>query len=203
MRTSLLCLALIGVSVGMDLAPTSEDLHKMYGESSNVSPGRNGTPDSETFFLSPNIKLVAQYGTDRQACILNLAPEPSAYPESERHHELLMSKTKISEILEQVTPADKRGKVLPGVSGIFCAGSVGVWFQDYENVYVHHDIRCIEGTDSEKRVRVWFKRQTCPKPDWYPSKSPAVPVTGNLGTGPTLAILLDAYVATRLALDLN
>ena len=183
MRTCLLCLlvSVTGVSVGTRFAPTSEDLRKMYGKPSNVAPGRNGTPDSETFVLVEHIMLAAQYGADGQACILALEPSSITGPESERNHELLMSNTSTSEIMEQVAPTDKRGKVLPG-SAIICAGYPGFATEDYENVYIHRDIRCTVTKGpasaivlSDKRVRVWFKRTVCPKPDWYPSKSPSPP----------------------------
>lgn len=36
----------------------------MYGSSTNVAPRRDGTPDSEVFLLSSNIKLSVQYGSD-------------------------------------------------------------------------------------------------------------------------------------------
>jgi hypothetical protein len=174
MRISLLSLVLafVGVWVVLGLAPTSEDFHKLYGQSSNVIAGSNGSPVSESFILYTNIRLVAQYGSDRQACFLDLEPEPSVYPASERDHELLMSNNRISDILEQAIPSDKRGRPLPGGEAMFCAGSLGVRFQDYENVYIQHAVRCMQGSDSEGHVRVWFKRSTCPKPDWYPRKSP-------------------------------
>ena len=69
--------------------------------------------------------------------------------------EQLMSSTRISEILERVAPADKRGeKPRDGSSGVSCAGSIGVWFENYANVYIRHDIRCGEDPNLEKQVRV-------------------------------------------------
>jgi hypothetical protein len=136
----------------------------MYGASTNVVQRRDGTPNSESFLLSPNIKLPVQYGSDKQACIMTL--EPDASQEREEHGEQVMSSTRISAILEQVAPADKRGeKPRDGSSGIDCAGSIGVWFENYANVYIRHDIRCGEGPNSEKRVRVNFKRGVCPMMD--------------------------------------
>jgi hypothetical protein len=160
--------ALLAVLVGSSLAPTSEDLHKMF-DASTTSPRRDGTPHSrESFILSPNIELTVQYGADRQACILTLEPEEvsPAGPESEQHHEQLMTYGRISEILEQVAPADKRGEKLDAPSGAFCAGSNGVLSQNYTNVYIRHDTLCGEGPYSEKRVRLNFKRGICPKFDY-------------------------------------
>jgi hypothetical protein len=137
----------------------------MYGASTNVVPRRDGTPNSESFLLSPDIKLTVQYGSDKQACIMTLEPEASHQREEHGEHgEQVMSSTRISEILEQVAPADKRGeKPRDGSSGIDCAGSIGIWFENYANVYIRHDIRCAEDPNSEKRVRVNFKREVCPK----------------------------------------
>jgi hypothetical protein len=160
MRVLVCCLFVLVTTT--TLAPTSEDLRQMYGASTNVVQRRDGTPNSESFLLSPNIKLPVQYGSDKQACIMTL--EPDASQEREEHREQVMSSTRISAILEQVAPADKRGeKPRDGSSGIDCAGSIGVWFENYANVYIRHDIRCGEGPNSEKRVRVNFKRGVCPK----------------------------------------
>jgi hypothetical protein len=160
MRVLFCCLLVLVATT--TLAPTSEDLRQTYGASTNVVLRRDGTPNSESFLLSPNIKLTVQYGSDMQACLLTLEPEAPQQPEE--HGEQLMSSTRISEILEQVAPADKRGeKPRDGSSGISCAGSVGVWFENYANVYIRHDIRCGDDPNSEKRVRVNFKREACPK----------------------------------------
>jgi hypothetical protein len=135
----------------------------MYGTSTDVVLRRDGTPNSESFLLSPNIKLTVQYGSDKQACLMTLDP-PGAPQLPEEHGEQLMSSTRISEILEQVAPADKRGeKPRDGSSRITCSGSIGVWFDNYANVYIRHDIRCGEDPNSEERVRVNFKREVCPK----------------------------------------
>jgi hypothetical protein len=158
MRVLLCCLLVLVTTI--TLAPTSEDLRQMYGASINVVPRSDGTPNSESFLLSPSIKLTAQYGSDRQACVMTL--EPVAPQQPEEHGEQLMSSTRISEILEQVAPADKRGEKPIYGSRISCAGSIGVWFENYANVYIRHDIRCGEDSISEKRVRVNFKREVCP-----------------------------------------
>jgi hypothetical protein len=85
-------------------------------------------------------------------------------PHHQKDAEQLMSSVRISEILEQVAPADKRGeKSRDGSSGVSCAGSIGIWFENYANVYIRHDIRCEEGLIPEKRVRANFKREVCPK----------------------------------------
>src|SRR6266481_6047636 len=161
MRGFLCCLLVVATTT--TLAPTSEDLRRMYGASTNVAMRSDGTPNSESFLLSPNIKLTVLYGSDKQACIMTLEPGPSS-ADHQKDGEQLMSATRISEILEQVAPADKRGeKARDGSSGVTCAGSIGVWFENYANVYIRHDIRCEEGLNAERRVRVNFKREICPK----------------------------------------
>lgn len=162
MRVLLYCL--LAVAATTTLAPTSEDLRRMYGPSTDVAMRRDGTPNSESFLLPPNIKLAAQYGPDKQACTLTLEPGPPS-GDHQKDGEQLMSSVRISEILEQVAPADKRGeKPRDWSSRIDCVGSVGIWVDNYANVYIRHDIRCEEeGLSPEKRVRVSFKREVCPK----------------------------------------
>ena len=160
MRVFLCCLLAVATTT---LAPTSEDLRRMYGASTDVVMRGDGTPNSESFLLSPNIELGAQYGSDRQACTLILEPGPPS-ADHQKDGEQFMSSVRIPEILEQVAPADKRGeKPRDGSSGVDCAGSVGIWFENYANVYIRHDIRCEEGLIPEERVRVSFKREVCPK----------------------------------------
>src|SRR5437773_7563534 len=120
MRVLLCCL--LAVATTTTLAPTSEDLRRMYGASTDVAVRSDGTPNSESFLLSPNIKLTAQYGSDRQACVMTL--EPVAPQQPEEHGEQLMSSTRISEILEHVAPADKRREKPIYGSRISCAGSI-------------------------------------------------------------------------------
>jgi len=148
-------------------APTSTKT-SCLGTSHQLStgiPGSDGTLNSESFLLSPNIKLTAQYGSDKQACTLTLEPGPPS-AEHQKDGEQLTSSITVSKILEQVAPADKRGeKLRDGTSRIDCAGSIGVWLDNYANVYIRHDIRCEEGLGPEKRVSVSFKREVCPKSD--------------------------------------
>jgi len=161
MRVLLCCLLTVATTI--TLGPTSEDLRRMYGASTDVAMRSDGTPNSESFLLSPNIKLSAQYGSDKQACTLTLEPGPPS-ADHQKDGEQLMSSVRISEILEQVAPANKRGeKPRDGSSRVSCAGSIGIWFDNYANVYIEHDIRCEEGPIREKRVRVSFKREVCPK----------------------------------------
>lgn len=143
------------------LAPSSADLHKLYGNPVIEWRNRDGNPDSESFILRPSIRLTVLYGTDHHACLITLEPAQPLNHEDQYHY---MTSERVSEILEEVAPADKRGeKIINGPAGVFCAGSSGVSFQNYANVYIRHDIRCGEGPNSEKQVRVNFKREVCPK----------------------------------------
>jgi hypothetical protein len=161
MRVLLCCL--LAVAMATTLAPTSEDLRTMYGAPTDTATRSDGTPNSESFLLPPNIKLTAQYGSDKQACTLTLEPGPPS-ADHQKDGEQLMSSVRIAEILEQVAPANKRGeKSRDGSSGVFCAGSIGIWSENYANVYIRHDIRCEVGLSPEERVRVNFKREVCPK----------------------------------------
>src|SRR5215472_4112858 len=116
-----------GCATTITLGPTSEDLRRMYGASTDVAMRSDGTPNSESFLLSPNIKLSAQYGSDEQACTLTLEPWPPS-ADHQKDGQQFMSSVRILEILEQVAPADKRGEQPLYGSRVTCAGSIGIWF---------------------------------------------------------------------------
>jgi hypothetical protein len=140
------------------LAPDSEALHKLYGKSNLVSPNREGTPDSESFHLRGDIQLTVLYGSDHHACLVKLEPERPLHPERPYHE---MSSGPVSEILEEIAPSAKRGKLNGG--GTFCAGSPGVHTDDYDYVLITRHLRCGED-NTESNATMNFKRDACPKP---------------------------------------
>ena len=99
------------------LAPDSEALHKLYGKSDLVSPNREGTPDSESFHLRDDIHMTVMYGLDHHACFIELTPEQPLYAQRPYHE---MSSERVTEILEEIAPSAKRGKLNGG--GTTCAG---------------------------------------------------------------------------------
>jgi hypothetical protein len=98
-------------------APDSEALHKLYGKSDLVSPNREGTPDSESFHLRDDIHMTVMYGSDHHACFIELTPEQPLYAQRPYHE---MSSERVTEILEEIAPSAKRGKLNGG--GTTCAG---------------------------------------------------------------------------------
>ena len=148
----------LAVAVEPILAPDSEALHKLYGKSDFVSPNREGTPDSESFHLRDGIHMTVMYGSDHHACFVELTPEQPLYPQR-RNHE--MSSETVTEILEEIAPSAKRGKVNAGSTT--CGGSPGFGIYDYEYLRITRLLRCGED-NSESNTKVYFKRDTCPKP---------------------------------------
>jgi hypothetical protein len=84
----------VAVASGI-LAPTSQDLHKRYGEA-----------DSECLMARPGIGLTVEYGSDHSACrILIEPPHPRFHPEESP----LMSSDTVTDILEEIAPVKMRG----------------------------------------------------------------------------------------------
>ena len=85
------------------LSQSSQDFHNRYGE-----------PDRERFAARPGISLTLDYGFDHLACnALIEPPQPLIYRENDA---LLMSPEAVTEILEEVAPANMRGKETGKVS---------------------------------------------------------------------------------------
>jgi hypothetical protein len=140
------------------LVPDSEALHKLYGKSDLVSPNREGTPDSESFHLRNDIHMTVMYGSDHHACFIELTPEQPLRPQRPYHE---MSWERVTEILEEIAPSAKRGKLNGGFT--VCAGSPGIGDYDYEYLRITRRLRCGED-DSESNTKMYFKRDVCPKP---------------------------------------
>ncbi|MGB2663264.1 MAG: hypothetical protein WAK48_04620 [Candidatus Acidiferrum sp.] len=102
--------------------------------------------------------MTVMYGSDRHTCFIELTPEQPLYPER-RYHE--MSSERVSEILEEIAPSAKRGKLNGG--GTFCGGSPGIGDYDYEYLRITRRLRCGED-NSESNTKMYFKRDVCPKP---------------------------------------
>jgi hypothetical protein len=161
MRTLIGCL-LLGCSFAFAaealLVPDSEALHKLYGKSDLVSPNREGTPDSESFHLRNDIHMTVMYGSDHRACFIELTPEQPLRPQRPYHE---MSWERVTEILEEIAPSAKRGKLNGGFT--VCAGSPGIGDYDYEYLRITRRLRCGED-NSESNTKMYFKRDVCPKP---------------------------------------
>ena len=153
---------LLGISIIAStegaLAPDSGALHKLYGDSVLVSLNRTGNPDSESFILPGDIHLTVMYGSDHYACSVKLEP---ALPSNDQRKYHQMSSKRVTEILEEIAPFTRRGKLLGG--GTVCGGSPGIGMEEYESVSIRRLLRCGE-SDSEAKATMNFKREVCPKP---------------------------------------
>jgi hypothetical protein len=77
MRVLVICL-LLCVGVGdVALAPTSEQLLKLYGAPTKGLLNKDGYPDSQSFTVPPKINLSVLYGPDHYACRITFEPAES------------------------------------------------------------------------------------------------------------------------------
>lgn len=134
------------------LTPSSQEFHSRYGE-----------PDLERFIARPGIGLTIQYGSDNLACqVLIEAPQPLIYTENDAP---LMSSEAVTEILEEVAPANMRGKETDKT--ITMSGCNEFQIVEYENVSISitrstHNCLPLK-PQREMRATLVFKRDICRK----------------------------------------
>ena len=131
--------------------PAEEGLHKLYGK-----------PIMERFAVRSGITLTVEYGPDRIACQLLIAPEQAlielqaAIPP--------MSSKGVSDLLQEVLPAATRGKQID--SNTVEVQSFTVLKTYYENVSIRRfcsSPSCVSPSEKQDlRTLVVFKRPTCP-----------------------------------------
>ena len=142
------CLLIVAGSVL--LTPSSSELHSRYG-----------VPDLERFIARPGIGLTIQYGSDHLACqVLIAPPQPLIYTESDVP---LMSSEAVTEILEEVAPANLRGNETDRI--ITMSGCNEFQIVEYENVSITRSTHnCLPlKAQREMRATLGFKRDVCPK----------------------------------------
>jgi len=146
MRYILSCL--FAGAVGL-LTSQSSALHSRFRE-----------PTAETFNVGPGISLAVQYGSDRLVCQALVAPpQPLLHGEEEVPN---MSSEEVSKIVEEIAPAEVRGKELSRI--ITNGGCNQFTIVEYENVVVtrsSHNCLPLQ-PDREMRATVSFKRIACP-----------------------------------------
>jgi hypothetical protein len=75
-----------------------------------------------------------------------------------------MSTAAVTELIEQITPAAMRGKLIG--SGVFQASCGAIETDDYENVRISRGVAvCEPKGDESGSVSISFKRDVCPKSD--------------------------------------
>ena len=78
-------------------APSVEDLHKLYGE-----------PTMERFAVGNGITVTVQYGLDRAACQILIAPRRLLV--EVKSPDLLMSSPAVSRVLQELLPPAGEGR---------------------------------------------------------------------------------------------
>jgi hypothetical protein len=149
MRIVLGCLlAAAGSAVLMQI---SRQLHSRYGE-----------PDVERFEVRPGISLTVQYGSDHLVCEALIEPPQSLIHQEEQVP--LMASEGVSEILEEIAPAFKRGKQIN--DGSVQSGCNVGRFTEYENVCIMRATHECDPSSKNRdaRTSISFKREICPKP---------------------------------------
>jgi hypothetical protein len=138
------------VTASVLLSQNSQDFHNRYGE-----------PDRERFAAGPGICLTVEYGFDHLACsALIEPPQPLIYAENDV---LFMSPEAVTEILEQVAPANMRGKETGKT--VTMAGCNEFQIVEYENTTITlstHNCLPLK-PEREMRATVAFKRDICSK----------------------------------------
>jgi hypothetical protein len=132
------------------LAPSSQELHKRYGE-----------PNLERFMARPGIALTAEYGSDHSACwVLIEPPRPLFHPEESLP---LMSSDTITEILEEIVPVNTRGlSISSSIESRGCAESRRTQYQGLTIERVRNN--CLSPTpEHEVRATIAYTRDVCRK----------------------------------------
>ena len=146
MRFLIACFVVAALSAA--LPQSSNEFHSRYGE-----------PDLERFQARPGISVTVEYGLDHLACRALIEP-PRPLFDSEQHHPL-MSSGAVTDILEEIVPAQVRGKETGrSISAIGCNEFEIV---EYGNVSIMRSTHnCLPlKPEREMRATVSFKRSIC------------------------------------------
>jgi hypothetical protein len=134
-------------------APSAQGLRKLYGE-----------PTMERFAVRSGITLAVQYGPDRTACELLIAPVQSLL-ELQEPIPPSMSSRDVSDVLQEMIPVATRGKQINSTT--IQAGGNALLKTDYENVSIERICSlqsCVSSNENQDvRTLVVFKRDACPK----------------------------------------
>jgi hypothetical protein len=141
----------IGIPANVS-SPSVEEVHKLYGE-----------PTMERFAVGNGITVTVEYGPDRAACQILIAPRRLLVevqsPESP------MSSPSVSRVLQELLPPATRGRQLNSDS-VQVDGNT-LLKTDYEKLSIRRICStpsCISSTENQDlRTLVVFKRDACPK----------------------------------------
>ena len=133
-------------------APSVEDVHKLYGE-----------PTMERFAVGNGITVTVEYGPDRAACQILIAPKRLLV--EVKSPDSLMSSPGVSHVLQELLPLATRGRQVDSNS-VQVEGNTLVR-TDYEKLSIRRvcsSQSCVSSTENQDlRTLVVFKRDACPR----------------------------------------
>jgi hypothetical protein len=122
-----------------------------------------GEPTIERFGVGNGITVSVQYGPDRVACQILIAPRRLLV--EVQSPDLLMSSPGVSRVLQELLPPATRGKQVD--SNSVQAGGNTLLRTDYEELSIRRvcsSQSCISSTENQDlRTLVVFKRDACPR----------------------------------------
>jgi hypothetical protein len=150
-------------------AQTAQDFQGRYGPPVSAShaarPGLDagyGAPLSETYVVRPDISLTVTYAADGEACRVEIKPY-SATPESFPAPDLV-SAEEVSKIIDEVAPAEARGKSLNAFVSTTSCNELA--FDTYERVEISRAVRAerCDGGGAYSATVVWKGRRCARTP---------------------------------------
>jgi len=133
-------------------APNAQDFHKLYGE-----------PTMERFATRNGITVTVEYGPDRAACQILIAP--SRLLIEVQSPDALMSSPDVSGVLQALLPPVTRGRQVNSNS-IQVDGNT-LLKTDYETLSIRRicsSPSCVSSSENQDlRTLVVFKREACPR----------------------------------------
>ena len=146
MRFLIACFAVAAASAA--LPQSSNEFHNRYGD-----------PTLERFQARPGISVTVEYGSDHLACQIVIQPPRSLFHSEENLP--LMSSGAVTEILEEIVPAQMRGEEIG--RSITAMGCNEFEVVEYGNVSIMRSTHnCLPWKpEREVRATISFKRGIC------------------------------------------
>jgi hypothetical protein len=148
LRAVLGCIAFLSLA-----APTpqsSVDLRARYGE-----------PDVQRFVIRPDITMTVEYGSDHQACILEVEPR-QAFIHGLFGSQASFSKETALQLLDEVAPSELRGKdTMPLFSGYVQTSCGGFTTGLSEHAQLVMGLDLCKTPATVRSLRVTFTRPAC------------------------------------------
>jgi len=133
--------------------PSAQGLRKLYGE-----------PTMERFAVRSGITLTVEYGADRTACQLLIAPT-QVLADVQEPVPPNMSSRGVSDVLEELVPAATGGKQTNSTT--IQIGGNALLQTDYENLFIRRICSsqpcAFSDENQDVRTLVIFKRVSCPE----------------------------------------